>query len=134
MFGTDVISNLFTSAHSGDCVPWLAHERSFAGPKGGIACVVGIFGFACVIVMSYVCGRIGSQLIPDKSKPTATWGRKAMGQHRLPRPAVVVARLPKESRHELVHPLGVALAGRWAVRPPQQGACAPPTLHRSSCG
>ena len=42
---------------------------------------VGIFGFACAFVMSYGCGRIGTTLIPDTSKPTVTWGRKAMGQH-----------------------------------------------------
>jgi hypothetical protein len=47
--------------------------------------------------MSYGYGRIGTTLIPDKSKPTVTWGRKAMGQHRIfPANAMVVARLPKE--------------------------------------
>ena len=36
--------------------------------------------------------------IPDNSKPTVTWGRKAMGQFAGPHPGNVVARPPKESR------------------------------------
>jgi hypothetical protein len=32
--------------------------------------------------MSYDFGRIGTTPIPDKSKPTVTWGRKAMGHRR----------------------------------------------------
>ena len=63
--------------------------------------------------MSYGLSRIGTTLIPDKSKPTVTWGRKAMGQLGLARAsAVVVARLPKESSHDLVQPLAMALAAR----------------------
>jgi len=38
-------------------------------------------GFASAPGMSYGFGRIGTTLIPDKSKPTVTWGRKAMGQY-----------------------------------------------------
>ena len=71
---------------------------------------VGIFGFACILGMSYGSRRISTLLIPDKSKPTVTWGRKAMGQHCcFPASAMVVARLPKESSHELVPSMGVAL-------------------------
>jgi hypothetical protein len=63
----------------------------------GLAGKVGIAGFACIFGMSYGCGRIGTTLIPDNSKPTVTWGRKAMGQRRsIPAVAMVVARLPKE--------------------------------------
>jgi hypothetical protein len=63
----------------------------------GIEGKVGILGLACFFGMSYGNGRIGTTLIPDKSKPTATWGRKAMGQRRIiPAAAMVVARLPKE--------------------------------------
>jgi hypothetical protein len=43
-------------------------------------CVFGIIEFARIHGMSYGFGRIGTMLIPDNSKPTATWGRKAMGQ------------------------------------------------------
>ncbi len=38
------------------------------------------------------------QSVPDNSKPTVTWGRKAMGQFAGPHPGNVVARPPKESR------------------------------------
>jgi len=70
-------------------------------------------GFACIVGMSYGFARIGATLIPDKSKPTATWGRKAMGQHRTsPAAVMVVARLPKESSHELVQSLAMAQAVR----------------------
>ena len=48
-----------------------------AGPALTLSMVLA--GFACAFAMSYVFGRISKLLIPDKSKPTATWGRKAMG-------------------------------------------------------
>jgi hypothetical protein len=40
---------------------------------------VGAFGFACKLVMGYGCGIFSPTLIPDTSKPTATWGLKTMG-------------------------------------------------------
>ena len=36
-------------------------------------------GVARAVGMSYGYGRISTLLIPDNSKPTVTWGRKAMG-------------------------------------------------------
>src|SRR5205823_5287518 len=77
--------------------------------------IVVILGFACILGLSYGFGRIGTTLIPDKSKPTVTWGRKAMGQHRhSPATAVMVARLPKESSHDVAQDLAVALGARPA--------------------
>jgi len=71
-----------------------------AGINGKIV----IIGFACISGMTYVSGRIGTTLIPDNSKPTATWGRKAVGLVAVPRvSAMTVARLPKESTDEKVH-------------------------------
>ena len=83
------------------------------GDRAGILGTIRKLEFACPTVMSYGFGRIGATLIPDNSKPTVTWGRKAMGLHCLyPATAMVVARLPKESRHELALPLPVALGPR----------------------
>ena len=62
----------------GPLVIGFAAGREVRGKK------VGVIGFACILVMSYGCGRIGTTLIPDKRKPTVTWGRKAMGQRCLP--------------------------------------------------
>src|SRR4029434_5951885 len=36
--------------------------------------------FASELCADYACRRIGTSLIPDNGKPTATWGRNAMGQ------------------------------------------------------
>ena len=64
-----------------------------------------------------------------QSKPTVTWGRKAMGQQRsFPASALMVARLPKEHTDELVHSLSVAFGPR------QKDAAAPPSLHRTTRG
>src|SRR5689334_7396074 len=41
--------------------------------------MVGVIGFARAVGMSYASSRIGLSLIPDTSKPTVTWGRKAVG-------------------------------------------------------
>jgi hypothetical protein len=78
-------------------------ERSRAAPRlsaegegSRISNEVGILGFACKLAVSYNCGRIGTTLIPENSKPTATWGRKAMGQNCLfPATAMLVAKVPE---------------------------------------
>jgi len=93
---------------------------SFSRLHVGRTRVVGITGFACLDGMSYGFGRIGTMLIPDNGKPTATWGRKAMGQRGFSSAMIaVVARLPKESPYELVAHLAVGFA------PCQAGATAP---------
>ena len=87
--------------------------------------VVGIIGFACLCGMSYGFGRIGTILIPDNSKPTATWGRKAMGQRGFSSAIDRGGRQVTEGiPHELVAHLAVG-------RPPRQaGAAAPKSFPR----
>ena len=54
--------------------------------------------FACGSGLSYGCVESNYSAIPDNSKPTVTWGRKAMGQVAGPHHGNMVARPPKESR------------------------------------
>ena len=69
--------------------------------------------------MSYGSRRISTLLIPDKSKPTATWGRKAMGlSAATSKSAVIGCQVTEGVIDELVKHLAFALEASARAAPP----------------